>query len=234
MSPLRIREAEGEPVRPEDLALEDGALLVRIARESVRGYLEFWREPELGGGVPEKLMRPGAAFVTIERVVEPRGGGGPGYELRGCIGSTRPVEPLAVAVAKVAIEAAVGDPRFPPMRRDELDRVVFEVTVLGPLEELPSSPAARIGAVEIGVHGLLVEKPPHAGLLLPQVAVEEGWDPAIFLTWACIKAGLPGTCWHEEEVRIYRFTGRVFREREPWGDVYERDLRAEARGKGLG
>ncbi len=221
----------GEPVRPEELTLDDGRVLVEIARRSVELYLEGRRfaPPE---DLPEKLLRPGAAFVTIESVVR-RGPGETGYELRGCIGSVRPVEPLAVTVANVAVEAAFADPRFPPLEKKELDRVVFEVTVLGPLEELPRDPAERAESVKIGLHGLYVEAPPRAGLLLPQVPVDEGWDPMTFLSWACIKAGLKPTCWYEPWVRIYRYTARIFREREPKGEVYERNLLAEARDKGL-
>ncbi len=221
----------GEPVRPEELTLDDGRILVAIARRSVELHFEGRRfaPPE---DLPEKLLRPGAAFVTIESVVR-RGPGETGYELRGCIGAVRPVEPLAVTVANVAVEAAFADPRFPPLERDELERVVFEVTVLGPMEELPRDPAGRADSVKVGVHGLYVEAPPHAGLLLPQVAVDEGWDAMTFLSWACVKAGLKPTCWYEPWVRVYRYTARIFREREPRGEVYERDLLREAREKGL-
>jgi len=227
---LRMRGG-GEPVRPEELTLEDGRILVWIARKSVELYLEGRRfaPPE---DLPEKLMRPGAAFVTIESVVR-RGPGEVGYELRGCIGSVRPVEPLAVTVANVAVEAAFADPRFPPLTKEELDKVVFEVTVLGPLEELPRDPRGRAEGIVVGVHGIYIEAPPHAGLLLPQVAVDEGWDPMTFLSWACVKAGLKPTCWYEPWVRVYRFTAKIFREREPRGEVYERNLLEEARRKGL-
>ncbi|GBF09628.1 hypothetical protein apy_13530, partial [Aeropyrum pernix] len=158
---------------------------------------------------------------------------GEGWELRGCIGVVRPVMPLVEAVVTAAVDAASSDPRFEPLRREELDRIRVEVTVLGSMEPLPRKPHERPAVVEVGVHGLYVEKPPYAGLLLPQVAVDEGWDPIVFLTWACIKAGLPGTCWLREDVEIYRFRAAVWRETEPRGPVVRRDLSREAAAKGV-
>ncbi|MCE4611216.1 MAG: TIGR00296 family protein [Desulfurococcales archaeon] len=217
---LRIGRVKGEPIKPGELSDGDGEFLVRLARKSVEYYLDKGRLMGLPEDVPPKLLRPGAAFVTIERVGESGS-----RELRGCIGAIRPVEPLAVTVIKTSVESAIGDPRFPPMDKRELDTVVFEVTVLGPLEPLPRDPRHRLRSFEIGVHGLYVEKPPYAGILLPQVAVEEGWDQTLFLTWTCIKAGLPGTCWLRSDVKVYKFEAAIWAEREPRGPVYRRVLK---------
>ena len=222
---LRIRRVEGEPIKPSELDDSDGAFLVKLARASVEYYLDRSEFIDLPENVPPKLLRPGAAFVTIDRV-----GDNGSRELRGCIGAIKPVEPLAVTVIKVSVESALGDPRFPPMKKDELDNVVFEVTVLGPLETLPSDPRERLRSIEVGVHGLYVEKPPYAGILLPQVAVEEGWNESLFLTWACIKAGLPGTCWLKSDVKVYRFEAAIWAEREPRGPVYRRVLKGGEAG----
>ncbi len=219
MGSLRIQKASGAPIRPEELSDSDGEVLVRLARRSVESYLlnrKVIKPPE---DLDPKLLRPGAAFVTIDSVES-----GGRRELRGCIGAIRPVEPLAVTVIKVAVDAAVNDPRFPPMKPEELDKVVFEVTVLGLMEPLPEDPSLRPQSIIIGVHGLYVEMPPFSGLLLPQVAVEEGWDAYTFLTWTCIKAGLPGTCWLRRDVRVYRFTAAIWGEVEPKGPVKRRIL----------
>ncbi|MCE4604626.1 MAG: AmmeMemoRadiSam system protein A [Aeropyrum sp.] len=222
---MRIARARelGGPVDPQELSQLDGGLLVRLARASVKYFMESGRPPSLqdvGISIPSKLGRPGAAFVTIEER------GSEGWELRGCIGLVRPIAPLAEAVVRAAVDAAFSDPRFPPLAPEELPESRFEVTVLGGLEELPKRPDLRLAEVKVGVHGLLVESPPNSGLLLPQVAVEEGWNEVMFLTWACIKAGLSGTCWLREDVRVYRFRARIWREIEPEGIIEERILEA--------
>ena len=215
----------GPQVLPHELDDSDGSVLVRLARASVEerlaggGRLDVRRFLEsLGvrGARLRKLMRPGAAFVTIESLT------GRIREMRGCIGAITPIDPLAETVARVSVESATSDPRFPPMEKAELDSVVFEVTVLGRLEALPGNPKKRVEMIEIGRHGLMVEKPPNAGLLLPQVAIDEGWDPHLFLTWTCIKAGLPGTCWLDSNVKVYRFDAAAWAEKEPKGRIYRR------------
>jgi uncharacterized protein (TIGR00296 family) len=213
-----------EQVRPEELTFEEGRFLVKLARRSVEYYFEHGRRMPLSeaGEVPEKLKRPGAAFVTITTYYGPEA-----RELRGCIGYVFPVKSLVETVIDVAVEAAVNDPRFPPMTSDELPKVTFEVSVLGPLEPLPRKPEERLRAFTIGRHGLVVRKGPFQGLLLPEVPVEYLWDEETFLAETCVKAGLPPHCWLDEDTEVYRFAGRAWREREPLGEVEERDLSRE-------
>ena len=141
----------------------------------------------------------GGAFVTL-RIEQ---------ALRGCIGHVEADGPLAETVQVVAMAAAADDPRFPPLRPEELSQVVIEVSVLGPLE--PCSGPAHI---EIGRHGLLVGDGAGRGLLLPQVAVEWGWDGHTFLSQACVKAGLRPDAW-QDEATIFRFEAQVFGEDDP-------------------
>ena len=94
-------------------------------------------------------------------------------ELRGCIGHMEPDEPLVPALVDAAVAACSRDPRFPPVRPDELSRIAIELSILGPLE-----PVATLDDIEIGRHGLLVEQGHRRGLLLPQVAVEHQWTAA--------------------------------------------------------
>ena len=145
-------------------------------------------------------------------------------ELRGCIGYVKPVKPLVETVIDVAVQAAFRDPRFSPMRREELERVTFEVTVLGPLEQLPRDPKGRLEGFTIGRHGLVASSLYLQGLLLPDVPLEYLWDKETFLAETCVKAGMPPYCWVESSVDFYRFSGRAWREREPRGAVEERDL----------
>ena len=212
------------PVDPDELSFSEGETLVRLARRSVEHYFEHGSVMPVPQGLPENLYRPGAAFVTIETYHGPDK-----RELRGCIGVIRPIEPLAETVIRVALESAFNDPRFPPLRREELDTVTFEVEVLSDLEYLGDTPEERIAGVEIGRDGLLVVDTltGRQGLLLPVVPVDYGWDVKTFLDQTCIKAGMWPGCWRHPAVRVYRFRARAWREKYPRGPVEERNLREE-------
>lgn len=176
------------------LGESDREELLAIARRAVSAHL---REGEIPVESPasETLLAPGAAFVTLTR----KG------SLRGCIGYTEAMSPLYRIVQECAIAAATEDPRFPPMTRDEIGKVRFEISVLSPLS--PVSP----GEIAVGTHGLAIRKGMHRGLLLPQVAALHGWDRDTFLSHLCAKAGLPGDAWREE-AELYSFTAVVFGE----------------------
>jgi AmmeMemoRadiSam system protein A len=170
--------------------------LVELARSAVYQAIAGTRpqgpRPEDLQGVPEAS----GAFVTLKR----------DGQLRGCIGTLECRAPLPDEIARVAVSAALEDPRFAPVRPAELDDLDIEVSVLGPLEPIdPADPSA----IEIGRHGLVVEQGPRRGLLLPQVATEWGWDRDTFLAQTCRKAGLPADCWRHG-ARVYRFTADVF------------------------
>ena len=133
--------------------------------------------------------------------------------LRGCIGYPEPVKPLAQAVVEVAISAAAGDPRFPPVTASELDKIQVEVSVLTKPELIEvQKPAQYLEKVEVGRDGLIVEMGMYRGLLLPQVPVEWNWDIEDFLANTCMKAGLTSDCWLQEGVRIYSFQSQIFTE----------------------
>src|SRR5712691_11142921 len=154
---------------------EKSELLERARRAGARAVgLEdraaAFREP-LG-----RLAEPGAAFVTWKR--EGR--------LRGCIGSVEAVRPLAMDVESNAAAALVRDPRFPPATPKDFPRYAVEISVLAPFEKIQGP-----GDIEIGLHGLMVEKGRRRGLLLPQVAVEWSWNAEALLTQCCLKSGLP-------------------------------------------
>jgi len=201
------------PVDPEELTLEEGAYLVRKARESVETAFKGER-PNIKDS-PPKLMRPGAPFVTI--YIMKRGF----KELRGCIGYIAHVEPLIKATVEVAREAAFNDPRFPPLTLKEYPVTIFEVSVLSELKPMPEDPDERLKFVKIGKMGLMAKRGFLSGLLLPQVAVEEGWDEKTFLENTCLKAGLEYDCWMDGETQFYYFVARVFEEKESFGEVVE-------------
>ena len=123
-----------------------------------------------------------------------------------------------------ALDAAFNDPRFPPLTAEELDRVVFEVSVLtpprlvsGPRPELPKK-------IKVGRHGIMLKAPFTAGLLLPQVAVEFGMDEEAFLDALCQKAGLPPRCWLNPMNEIYTFEAVIYEEESPGGPIKRKSL----------
>ncbi len=134
-------------------------------------------------------------------------------ELRGCIGYPYPVLPLGEALHDAAVSAAVRDPRFMPVREDELAAIEFEVTILTPPELLTCSAADRPKNIEVGRHGLIIKDRGMSGLLLPQVATEYGWDAEEFLMHTCIKAGTDRDAWKRDDTALYTFEGQIFSER---------------------
>ncbi len=134
-------------------------------------------------------------------------------ELRGCIGYPYPVLPLGEALHDAAVSAAVRDPRFMPVRENELAAIEFEVTILTPPELLTCSAADRPKNIEVGRHGLIIKDRGMSGLLLPQVATEYGWDAEEFLMHTCIKAGTDRDAWKRDDTALYTFEGQIFSER---------------------
>ena len=141
------------------------------------------------------MERRAGVFVSLHK----------GPTLRGCIGHIEPDRQLSRAIPDAAIAAASSDPRFEPMTFDELADVHIELSILGPLERI-----GGVGDIEVGRHGLLVERGWSRGLLLPQVAVEWGWDAEAFLSQTCHKAGLPPDAW--KTATVWRFEAEVFSE----------------------
>jgi len=172
-------------------------LLLLIARESIEARLSN-RAPSFPPSTPA-LETPCGAFVTLKS----------GTALRGCIGHITASRSLVETVKEVALSSAFEDPRFPPMRTDRWPGVSIEISALSPFE-----PIRNVSAIQVGVHGVLVRQGPRSGLLLPQVAPEQGWDRDTFLTHACYKAGLAGDAWKRADTRIEIFHAIVFGEKE--------------------
>jgi len=172
--------------------------LLELARETVEAAV-------LGRPLPEPeppagpLYENRGAFVTLKRH----------GALRGCIGHVVGHEPLWRSVRDNAVNAALRDPRFPPVAPEELPEIEIEVSALTPLE-----PVADPSEIVVGRDGLLVERGPFRGLLLPQVPVEWGWDLETFLDHTCRKAGLEPGCWRDPRTRLLRFQAEVFGEND--------------------
>jgi len=170
--------------------------LLVIARDAIACALRNIPVPD-PGPCTGSLAEPGGAFVTIRT----------GGRLRGCIGYIDSPLPLAKVVAEAAVKSALQDPRFPPLSPGDLDAASLEVSVLSPLQ-----PVKDIADIRVGVHGLILELGRHRGLLLPQVAVEYGWDTGEFLENICRKAGLKEHAWKEPGGRLLMFTAEVCNE----------------------
>ena len=174
--------------------------LLTLARETIARVLDG-RAPDLSGaGIDETLRKPSGAFVTLTTHDD---------ELRGCIGSIAPVAPLFEAVVKNAMNAAFRDPRFYPLRPGELDGVKIEISVMGPIERV-----TNIDDIVVGRDGLIITRGMNAGLLLPQVATDYGWDRDTFLRQTCVKAGLPPDAWKSPDAKIEKFSAEVFGEEQ--------------------
>ena len=127
---------------------------------------------------------------------------------------------MSEGLIEAAISAATQDARFSPVNIDELDQIVFEVTVLTPPIEIKvDDPTEYLSIIKVGRDGLIVENPYTLGLLLPQVPTEYGWDVEEFLCQTCEKAGLEKNAWKDRVNKISRFEGMIFKEDAPNGRV---------------
>jgi AmmeMemoRadiSam system protein A len=148
------------PPHPPPLGAEEQGFLLGMARRAVRSALA--QEPlPVTAGVSTRLLEPQGAFVTLRRE----------RALRGCIGIVPATDPLIHTILRCAVAAALEDPRFPPVVLEELSLLTVEVSVLA-----PARPVIDVAEIEVGRHGLIVAQGGRRALLLPQVAIEQGWD----------------------------------------------------------
>jgi AmmeMemoRadiSam system protein A len=177
-------------------------LLLSDARETISAKLEKRIPAYLSGGENSVLSQRCGAFVTLHE------GQGAEQMLRGCIGRMSSDQPLRKTVCAMALEAAFGDPRFSPLTKQEWPRCNIEISVLSPMEPCPAPETVRVG-----VHGLYLVHRGRAGVLLPQVPVEQGWNLAQYLDYICTKAGLPPGSYEMPGARLFTFTAEVFSEK---------------------
>ncbi|MEO2069301.1 MAG: TIGR00296 family protein [Desulfurobacteriaceae bacterium] len=199
------------------LDLQEGKFLVKLARSSIEEYLRKGIKIEPPANTPETLFEERGVFVTLKTY--------PSQNLRGCIGYPEPIMPLVFATIDAAISAATRDPRFYPVNLEELPNLTVETTVLTPPQALNVLPDELPKAIKVGRDGLIVRYGMAAGLLLPQVPVEWGWDEREFLSQTCVKAGLPPDCWLDPRCKFFKFQGQIFTEVEPYGEVVEEPLK---------
>ena len=157
------------------------------------------------------------AFVTVKRQ----------ERLRGCCGTLGQVMPLLDAVSGAAKRTAAEDPRLPPLSPTELRHLHLGVTLLSDFEPVSQQGRSRLDAVTVGQHGLRIVRGQNSGLLLPSVAVDNGWDAETFLQQLCRKAKLPVTAWEDDATQLMTFAGKMIDDDFDTGVLRDEDERAK-------
>lgn len=198
-----------------NLSDDDGHILVKAARKIVSEYLKNNKKLKLDQEFRKNFSFKSGVFVTLNN----------NAGLRGCIGYPLPDKLLFIALEDSAISAATEDPRFSSVKYDELNSIVFEVTILTPPKKITvNNPEEYLSEIKVGRDGLIVKLGSNSGLLLPQVPIEYGWNEKEFLEHTCEKAGLPKDNWKNPEIEIQKFEGIVFKEEKPNGSVIREGL----------
>jgi uncharacterized protein (TIGR00296 family) len=198
------------------LTKQEGELAVRLARKAIEECLKNGKKTS-PDNLPKVFKEKRGVFVTLNKKKGSK-------ELRGCIGRPYPILPLGEAIIVSAINAARDDPRFHPVKPEEINDLVIEVTVLTIPKRIKAKPKELPDKIIIGKDGLIVAASMSSGLLLPQVAVEHGFDSTEFLCQTCMKAGLMPDAWLNG-AEVYSFEGQIFEEIEPCGEIKEKDIR---------
>jgi AmmeMemoRadiSam system protein A len=189
----------------------DKTLLLQQARASIEAHLSDKSVPPVTDPSPVLGERRGA-FVSLHR----RG------DLRGCIGYLEAAKPLLQTIQEMAAAAAFHDPRFKPLKPEELADLEIEISVLTPMQLIKST-----DEIQMGKHGLYIVQGFCRGLLLPQVATQYHWDRLAFLQQTCCKAGLAPDAWKEPSTKIYTFTADVFAEHPQTGGCFKQEPKSK-------
>ena len=200
VNPAVDSDAKKENINMDELLNTDQKRrLLKIARQALENYIRDRKtlEPKEDDPVLAEEM---GAFVTLHK----------NEDLRGCIGNMIGKGPLYLTIRDMAISAAMQDPRFSPVKEDELAKIDIEISVLSPLEKIDDP-----HSIIMGKHGVLVKSGFRSGVYLPQVATETGWSRDEFMESLCLhKAGMPADSWKKGACDIYIFTAEVFGEKE--------------------
>lgn len=159
---------------------------VKLAKYSVENYLKTSRMAKLYDEIPEELLSQRAGvFVSLKR----------NGNLRGCIGTIAPTkDSIAEEILEMAVVAAVGDLRFEPVKKEELEDLVYSVDVLSEPENIESK-----DMLDQNIYGVIVTSGSKRGLLLPNLEGVDSVDEQISI--ALRKAGIS----NDEDYKLERF-----------------------------
>jgi len=184
------------------ISSEDREKILTLARSAIENSLSQ-TDFKVDALLMKKFSNAQGAFVTLKEM----------GELRGCIGYPEPVLSLWQAVLKSAIAAAFEDPRFPQVISEEMKDIKIEVSVLSVPKLIEvKNPDEYLKEIKVGRDGLIIKYRGFSGLLLPQVAPEQGWDTKELLEGLCEKAGISPNSWRNPRCEIYSFEAEVFGE----------------------
>lgn len=179
------------------LSPKESIFLLQLARQTLENY--FTKQQIKLNNLPQGLFSQHGAFVTLRKQ----------GELRGCIGLVESDQLLYQTVCQMALESALTDPRFWPLKKEELKDVKIEISVLTKPQKINSAEE-----IKLGVDGVIVKRGFCRGVFLPQVARETGWSLAEFMDHLCAdKAGLSADAWQAEDCEIYTFQVQIFEEK---------------------
>jgi AmmeMemoRadiSam system protein A len=185
----------------ENLSIDDRKLLLKLARQALEvGTSGGALTPLDPSELPEALRQPGATFVTLTR----RG------ELRGCVGTLEPYQPLAEDVREHALAAALQDYRFPPVSPQEVPELEIEVSRLtAPIPLDYKDGQDLLTRLRPGVDGVILRDGLLRATFLPQV-----WDklpdPAVFLDHLCLKMGNEANAWRYKKMKVFIYQVEEF------------------------
>jgi len=194
------RENGGSIRTYEPLSEAEQRFLLECARSTLESFCEDRTVPEFHPPSGSRnLLEKRGVFVTLRRE----------SELRGCIGRHSADLPLYRMVPKMAVASGFQDPRFPPLKNRELDRIEIEISVyLSDVVRIPGP-----SAFQVGKHGIILHKGAYGSTFLPHVAGEQGWDRETTLRHLCLKAGLPADAWRGGDVEFSVYETQIFSER---------------------
>ncbi len=195
-----IHMISGELSIPDTIGKE----LLKIARDSIISAVKHDKIRTVDTSDPFLKSYHGV-FVTLKKE---------GY-LRGCIGYIEPPWPLNRCIVEAAVATALQDPRFPPVRYDEMESIMIDVNVLAKPVRIDPRTKSGFDSIVIGRDGLIAELGFRRGILLPHVAIEEKFTVEEFLDATCMKAGLSAKSWKRDDCRIEKFSSQVFSEDTP-------------------
>ena len=175
--------------------------VLKLARKAIENHVTG-RRTAIPTEYPKELKEKRGIFVTIYK----------NGSLRGCIGLPYPELSLIEDLIEASVQAC-QDPRFEPLKPEELKDIFIEVSVLTEPELVQvKNPKEYVKKIELGKHGLIIRKGSYGGLFLPKVPIEQNWNIEEYLENLCYKAGLTGDSWLDPLSKLFKFEAEVFTE----------------------